>query len=77
MDIITELTSNLDLDYNYLEKIYYSCAKELNLPKTAFTKEESFKYLIQASQGDLEGVNSIIKNKTSKMKSSLKTLNNL
>ncbi len=72
---ITKLTSNLD-DI-YLEKKYYSCAKELNLPKTAFKKEESFKYLIQAMQGDLEGVNSIIKDKTSKMKSNLKPLNNL
>jgi len=74
---ITKLNSNLDLDDIYLQKKYYSCAKELNLPKTAFKKEESFKYLIQAMQGDLEGVNSIIKNKTNKMKSSLKPLNNL
>lgn len=74
---IAKLTKNLDLDEDYLKKKYYLCAKELNLPKTAFTKEESFNYLIQAMGGDLEGVDSIIKNKTSQMKSILKPLNNL
>lgn len=72
---ITELAKNLD--NNNLEKKYYSCAKELKLPKTAFTKEESFNYLIQAMSGDLESANSIIKNKTSNMQSSLKPFNKL
>jgi hypothetical protein len=74
---ITKLTRSLDLNDNELEERYYSCAIELKLPKSAFTKEESFQYLIQAMKGDLDGANSGIKNKTSKMKSSLKPLNNL
>ena len=65
---ITKLTENLD--DNYLEIEYYSCANELKLPKAAFTKEESFKYLIQAIRGDLEGANSMLKNKASNMQSS-------
>ena len=64
---IEKLIRYLDLDNNNLEKIYYSCVKELKIPKTAFTNEESFKYLIQALNGDIEGANSIIKNKTGKM----------
>jgi hypothetical protein len=67
MPEIIKLIRYLDLDDNKLEKIYFSCAKELKIPKSAFTNIESFKYLIQAINGDVEEANSIIKNKTSKM----------
>lgn len=62
--LMIKLIERLDLDDKSIEKMYHAAEKQVKLPKTALKSKESFKYLMRAIKGDLEGANSIIKNKT-------------
>jgi hypothetical protein len=46
IDLIDKINYELKFDTDTLKKKYYKCSKELNLPKTELSKEESFKRLI-------------------------------
>ncbi len=50
ISLVIELTSKLELDKEALEEKYFYCVEELKLPKTRFSKEQSFEYLIRATE---------------------------
>jgi len=51
LSIIKKLMKKLELDDDNIKNPYYTCFKDLNLPKNKFSKEESFNMLIKEMNG--------------------------
>lgn len=63
---IEQEMSNLNYDKNKVKEVYFYVAKKLDLPKTVYSKEKSFNYILKAMDEGTEAIEEELKGKKDK-----------